>query len=245
MIADDDRFVRHMNGDAIERERYRALKQTLRPLRPHFAGKRVLDFGASYGLSACALAELGAASVVGVEPDAQRVTRGCEIIADLRLDARISLHHVADTRRLELPDESVDVVLANAVLEHIPQPRRQHVGEVWRVLRAGGVLIVNETPNKYLPWDFHTTGLPLINWLPKPMARTVAVAAGRFRADQDWDHSGWRGVGYYELVRAIPGPYRMTHERTRVRHRVFRALGMPASLLDPYPTYIVRKVHAR
>jgi ubiquinone/menaquinone biosynthesis C-methylase UbiE len=241
----DDAFVRHVHGNPVEQERYRSLKVALRSLRSYFAGKRVLDFGASYGLSACVLAELGAASVVGVEPDASRVTRGREIIAALGLTDRISLHHIEDTRRLELADESVEVVLANAVLEHIPQPRHDHVGEVWRVLSRDGVLIVNETPNKYIPWDFHTTNLPLINWLPKSLARVVAVATGRFRADQDWDHSGWRGVGYYELVRAIPGHYRMTHELTRTRHRFFLALGMPSSLLDPYPTYIVRKLGVR
>jgi len=245
VMAGDDPFVRHVRGNPVEQERYRSLKVTLHPLRPHFSGKRVLDFGASYGLSACALVELGAASVVGVEPEASRVTRGREIIAALGLSDRISLQHAEDTRHLDVPDEAFEAVLANAVFEHIPQPRRDHVREVWRVLASGGVLIVNETPNKYLPWDFHTTSLPFLNWLPKPLARVVAVGTGRFRADQDWDHSGWRGLGYYEFVRAIPGPYRMTHEQTRARHRLFRALKVPTSLLDPYPTYIVTKLAFR
>jgi len=242
VITSDDAFVQHVPGNPVERDRYRALKVTLNALRPHLAGKRVLDYGASYGLSACAMVEFGAASVVGVEPEATRVTRGREIIAALNLADRISLHHVEDTRHLDLPDEAFDTVLANAVFEHIPQPRRAHVREVWRVLASGGALIVNETPNKYLPWDFHTTNLPLVNWLPKPLARLVAIRTGRFSADQDWDHSGWRGLGYFELVRAIPGPYRVTHELTRPRHRLLRALKLPASLLDPYPIYVVTKL---
>jgi SAM-dependent methyltransferase len=233
--------VQYVQGDPVEQDRYRALKATLDTLRPHVAGKRVLDYGASYGLSACAMVEFGAASVVGVEPELARVTRGREIIAALGLSDRISLHHVEDTRHLDMPNEAFDTVLANAVFEHIPRPRRDHVREVWRVLAAGGVLIVNETPNKYLPWDFHTTNLPVVNWLPKPLARLVAVRTGRFRADQDWDHSGWRGLGYFELVRGIPGAYQVTHEQTRLRHRMLRALKLPASLLDPYPIYVVTK----
>lgn len=236
-----DAFVRYVAGDPVELARYRTFRATLNGLRPYVVGRRVLDYGASYGLSACAMVAAGAASVVGVEPEAARVARGREIIAALGLADRISLHHVEDTRQLDCPGEAFDTVLANAVFEHIPQPRRGHVREVWRVLAPGGVLIVNETPNKYLPWDFHTTNLPLVNWLPKPLARRVALGTGRFRADHDWDHSGWRGLGYFELVRAIPGPYEVTHERSRVRHRMLRALGLPASLLDPYPIYVVAK----
>ncbi len=79
-VADNDPFVQHLQGNPVEQDRYRSLKMTLYPLRLHFAGRRVLDFGASYGLSACALVALGAASVVGVEPEASRVIRGREII---------------------------------------------------------------------------------------------------------------------------------------------------------------------
>lgn len=241
VIAEDERFIDWVQGNLIEQERYRSLKTSLRALQSHFGGKRVLDFGASYGLSACVMMELGAISVTGVEPDASRVKRGAEIIAALGFSDQISLRHVEDTCHLEFPDESFDAILANAVFEHIPQPRCDYVGELWRLLTPGGALIVNETPNKYLPWDFHTTNLPFLNWLPKSIARTFAVATGRFHADEDWDHSGWRGMGYYEFVRAIPGPYKMKHEDSRVRHRVLRAIGLPSSLLDPYPIYVVRK----
>src|SRR6266850_723415 len=117
MITGNDAFVQHVQGDPIEQDRYHALKGALNTLRPHLAGKRVLDFGASYGLSACAMVEFGAASVVGVEPDAARVRRGREIIAALGLSDRISLIHVEDTRHLAMPDEMFDTVLANAVLE--------------------------------------------------------------------------------------------------------------------------------
>ena len=59
----------------IEQARYRDLRDSLRPFCHLFAGKRVLDFGASYGLSAAVLVELGASYVWGVEPEKWRVEK--------------------------------------------------------------------------------------------------------------------------------------------------------------------------
>ena len=80
-----------------------------------------------------------------------------------------------------------------------------------------------------------------VPWLPREVARRYAVARGRFRPDGEWSSSGWRGLGYRELVRALGGPYTLVPERTRPRHRLLSALRLPASLLDPYPTWILRK----
>jgi SAM-dependent methyltransferase len=238
--AGTDVFLRCV-GDPKERGRYRTLKETLAQHRALFAGRRVLDFGASHGPGICALMELGAAEVVGVEPVAEWVEAGQPILAAGGWGDRVRLLHVPDTRTLPFPDAHFDLVLVNAVLEHIPQPRGAHIREIWRVLRPGGHLLVNETPNKYLPKDVHTTGLWWVPWLPNEAARRYAVRRGRFRADGDWESSGWRGLGYYELVRALGTPYRLLPERSRPRHRLLTRLGLPASLLDPYPTWVLRK----
>lgn len=235
-----DVFLRCVD-DANEQRRYQTLKQTLAAHRPLFAGRRVLDFGASHGPGICALMELGAAEVVGVEPVAEWVRAGQPVLAAGGWGARTRLIHVADTRRLPFADASFDLVLVNAVLEHIPQPRAPYIRELWRVLRPGGHLLVNETPNKYLPRDVHTTGLWWVPWLPREAARRYAVLRGRYRADGDWSSSGWRGLGWWELVRPLDGPWSLVPERTRPRHRLLGTLGLPASLLDPYPTWIVRK----
>jgi 2-polyprenyl-3-methyl-5-hydroxy-6-metoxy-1,4-benzoquinol methylase len=224
----------------IDQERYRILYDVLAPHRALFEGKQVLDFGCSFGMSACLLADLGA-TVTGVEPEAWRVEKGQALIESSRYEKTVTLHHVPDTRTLPLGDASVDVVVANAVLEHIPQPRGPYIRELWRVLAPGGLLFVNETPNKYLPWDFHTTGLVLVNWLPSAIARRYSLWRNKFSGAEDWDHSGWRGLGHYELTHAIPGPFSIELEMTRFRHRALAAIGLPSSLLDPYPTFIIRK----
>jgi SAM-dependent methyltransferase len=240
--AFDELISHHPN----ERERMTVLRNTLRPYSSLFEGRRVVDYGASFGLSGVVLLELGAESVLGVETDAERVRDGNEMLGQAGLGSRVQLSHVADTRALPVGDLSIPFVLANAVLEHIPQPRAAYIEEVWRVLAYGGALLINETPNKYLPVDFHTLHLPLTNWLPSRVAHRIGVLTGRFRADrtvEDWESSGWRGLGYYELVRAIPGQFTVVPETgARFRHRALRALGLPGNLFDPYPIHILVKM---
>jgi ubiquinone/menaquinone biosynthesis C-methylase UbiE len=234
-------FAAYLEHDRVDRERYVTLLRTLSELRGFIAGRYVLDFGASYGLSICALLEVGASKVVGVEPDAERVERGAKILRELEIEGRSSLLHAPKTSSLAFGDEEFDVVIANAVLEHIPQPRREHIKEMWRLVRRGGHLIVNETPNKYLPLDFHTTHLWLIPWMPKEMARRYSTWRRRWQLGRDWESSGWRGIGYFELA----GPLsRFADEspRTRWRHRALGRFGLPPQILDPYPTVVLRKL---
>lgn len=238
-------FLDYVKDDPIEEQRYRTLREVLSSFADLFTGRRVLDFGASYALSTCAILEVGAREVVGVEPDEARVLRGRRILRDLGYVDRATLEHVPDPRHLALQDASMDVVIANAVLEHIPQPRRPYLRELWRVLGSGGYLIINETPNKYLPVDFHTTGLWLVPWLPSAVARQYAVWRGRFSAETDWASSGWRGVGFYEVAAALTGPYEYLPVQSHRRHRALTALGLPACLIDPYPTLIFRKLGTR
>nr|WP_290667264.1 class I SAM-dependent methyltransferase [Ardenticatena sp.] len=55
------------------------------------------------------------------------------------LDIResVSPHIVGDVMQLPFRDESVDSILCNAVLEHVPNPQRA-VDEMYRVLKPGG-----------------------------------------------------------------------------------------------------------
>lgn len=238
--APADFFLRAVS-DPKEQQRYRTLRVTLLSLRSLFAGKRVLDFGASHGPGICALLELGALEAVGVEPNRTWIESGHRLLAQSPYGSAAQLHHVADTRVLPFESESFDVILVNAVLEHIPQPRAPYIREIWRVLSMGGHLIVNETPNKYYPREIHTTGLWLLHWLPSGWARRYAIRRGRYRATDDWASSGWRGLGYFELTRPLGREYKLIPEELRPRHRLLTRLGIPASIFDPYPTWILQK----
>jgi ubiquinone/menaquinone biosynthesis C-methylase UbiE len=228
-------------SDATERERYATLVSTLSELTPMIEGRDVLDFGASYGLSLCALLEIGAKRVTGVETDHQRVKRGISLLEEMGISDHSSLTWLDDTGQLPFADETYDVVIANAVLEHIPQPRDRYVREMWRVLRPKGCLIVNETPNKYLPKDFHTTGLWFVPWMPNEVAREYAVWRRKWSEERDWESSGWRGMGYFELTSGL-SHFSDESPQTRLRHRLFKFLGFSPQILDPYPTLVLRKL---
>ena len=226
-----------------EVKRYREALDLLGPYAGRLEGP-VLDFGASYGLSLLALATLGVEDVWGVEPDQGRVERGAKVLASSGMKgSRIT--HVADTRNLPFPDDHFGSVLALAVFEHIPQPRCDYLRELWRVLRPGGRLLIAETPNKYFPVDVHTTGLPLIPWLPEKVAHAIGRRWGRNRdwysTRDKWRGSGWRGMGYYEMAGAIPGKFACEHIDCRPRHGRLRRMGLFPGLLDPYPIYAIRK----
>jgi ubiquinone/menaquinone biosynthesis C-methylase UbiE len=212
------------------------------PLSELFRGRHVLDYGCGRGLSSIVLIQGGAAHVTGVDMVDDLIVAGREFQAATGFDDRETLQCVPDTRNLPFEDGAFGAVVCNAVFEHTPQPRQAWIREVWRVVAPGGALVVNETPNKYLPVDFHTLHLPLTNWLPSRLAHWIGVKTGRFNPQRtDWKYSGWRGMGYYEFTRCLSRPYTVEHEMTTWRHRVLRALGLPSALLDPYPCYVVRK----
>jgi SAM-dependent methyltransferase len=70
---------------------------------------------------------------------------------------------------LDLPfgDAEFDVVFSNAVVEHVGGRERQRrfVAEALRVARRAFVT----TPNRWFPVEVHTL-LPLVHWLPDPLA---------------------------------------------------------------------------
>ncbi len=51
-----------------------------------------------------------------------------------------TVHLVADLGALPIADASLDGVISQAVLEHVPEPAK-HVAEMWRVLKPGGRLL--------------------------------------------------------------------------------------------------------
>jgi hypothetical protein len=142
------------------------------------------------------------------------------------------------------------------------------VGEMWRLLRPGGLLFISETPNPLWPIDRHTTGLPLIPWLPSGMAARLAVAAGRHRPGADLDARGRRGMSYFAIKRAVgdcevlnltaarnrlqpagpPGGVAPSARRRagsfvleRVIGAPLAALGVPALALGPFIEYLCLK----
>ncbi len=197
-----DEVARAENPDYIERPLGRLIERFV-PI----AGKRVLDFGCGCGASSVALARLGAAVVHGVEPDPTFAAIARRRVLESGLERAVHIYQTPGTAHLPLPDAAVDLVVCNAVLEHIsPRRRAVHLREIWRTLRPGGHLIISETPNRLWPQDHHTTGLWWVPYMSLGLARRYAIWRGRVTPDRTAEQlvaDGIRGATYWEIRRAL------------------------------------------
>nr|WP_250893696.1 class I SAM-dependent methyltransferase [Croceibacterium selenioxidans] len=155
---------------------------------------RVLDFGCGSGASTSILARTYRdAEIVGVELD--------PMLVDLA-KARADFYGLPNMKMLVSPSPdslpegigTFDVVNLSAVLEHLlPNERKALLPMLWERLRPNGTLFIYETPHRFFPIETHTTGLPLINYLPSKLAHAVINVAGG---------PNWRGRTWTDMLRA-------------------------------------------
>jgi len=211
-------------------------------------GRRVLDFGCGCGGSSLALARLGAGMVVGVEPRADFLAAARLRAQDSGLAARIIFQHVPDTTRLPFANDEFDLIVMNAVLEHIPPPqRRAHLREVWRVLRVGGYLFIGETPNRLWPQDYHTTGLWWVPYMPADLACRYARARRRVpaTATTPWLLSeGAHGSTYWEVMAALGPQARCLNRQYGSDVDAFWARSLARSAGSPRRTALKKVLYA-
>jgi len=173
-----------------------------------FDKSRILDFGCGAGASTVILARMfPSARVIGV--DLER--------AELEIARRRAFFHGLDNVEfLVSPDPaslpagigSFDFVNFSAVFEHLlPAERRTLLPAVWDLLPPGGVLFVNQTPNRLFPVERHSSGIPLINYLPDWLAFKLAGRWARLGRDESWEgmlRGGIRGGTAGEIMRLLP-----------------------------------------
>ncbi|MEM6728624.1 MAG: methyltransferase domain-containing protein [Pseudomonadota bacterium] len=120
------------------------------------------------------------------------------------VDPAVMTHPYADekyvideTGRLPLPDESVDVIVAYAVFEHIENPK-QAIREMERVLKPGG-WICAWTPNK---WSYQAIGARIV---PNRFhARVLDYVGKGMREDEDVFPTFYRMNTLGDLKRLFP-----------------------------------------
>ncbi len=160
------------------------------------AGRRVLDFGCGCGAST---------SILG------RVAPGCRLtgieLEEAHLDIarrRVAYHGLGNvTLQVSPSPESLpegigtfDHIIFSAVFEHLmPAERKALFPLVWSHLEPGGILFLGQTPHRWFPIEGHTTGLPLINYLPRGLARRAALRfSSRVPADASWQDMLRQGI---------------------------------------------------
>ncbi len=158
-------------------------------------GARILDLGCGMGGFAVA------ARLAGARVTALDYNQAYCVITGVRGDQYdLDLPVVRGAgEALPLPDSYYDVVTAWDVLEHVQRPEHL-LAEIARVLRPGGWVLM--TAINRCAWRDPHYHLPLINYLPRPIAELLIDALGRskrraaFRDRQrlsEMHYYTWRG----------------------------------------------------
>ncbi|MGH7645153.1 MAG: methyltransferase domain-containing protein [Gemmatimonadales bacterium] len=235
----------------------------------------VLEVGCSFGHLTeylCEQPEVRDVTAFDTDPAFAAIVRAK--VDEMRLDPvrEVRLLSNEETRTLPYADGRFDVVLVVGVVEHLPvRGRRQLVDEYYRVLAPGGHIAILDTPNRFFPLETHSVGLPLVQWLPAPLAfayaklghprRLRGVGYGEFVADG----TGWRNASFGECLPSagLRGIEDVSEEagygwrffrdtaRSSVRRALLpafalvcgalRGIGRPPSLALPYLNLVFRK----
>ena len=135
----------------------------------------ILDHGCGGGLSALWLFARGFESVYGVDVGGG-VERLNRLLADVcGIDE--SRFWVYDGSHLPLPDESLDLVFSQQVLEHVDDSVfDSYYREEGRVLRPGGTAY-HQVPHRLVPYDTHTRTW-FVHWFPPALRRPLYRLTG-------------------------------------------------------------------
>jgi ubiquinone/menaquinone biosynthesis C-methylase UbiE len=168
---------------------------------------KILDYGCGSGSSTLALTRIFPnAHIVGVD----------FVEKSLRL-ARLRKEHyrLSNAEFFQVPSSGqlldhtgFELVFLNAVYEHLlPAERPVILRTMWNSLQPGGALVLNQTPHRWFPIETHTSGLPLVNYLPAPLTRWAQIKLSRRSfGTETWDQMlrrGIRGATVSEILRNI------------------------------------------
>jgi ubiquinone/menaquinone biosynthesis C-methylase UbiE len=115
-------------------------------------GARVLDAGSGPGFFVCELAEAvgSSGSIVGVDISPDMISIARRRIHGHPLERQIELS-LSDTSALPFPENSFDAAISIQVLEYVVDVRAA-ISELYRVIRPGGRLIVQDTDTASIVW---------------------------------------------------------------------------------------------
>jgi ubiquinone/menaquinone biosynthesis C-methylase UbiE len=82
---------------------------------------------------------------------------------------------LVDGKTLPFPDNSFDLAVSFAVLEHVGN-REQQAQFLRELCRVANKCVIT-TPNRWYPIEFHTL-LPFVHWLPSQVFRSILRAIG-------------------------------------------------------------------
>jgi SAM-dependent methyltransferase len=142
------------------------------PFLERFANPKVLELGSGNGLNLCDLLKRGL-DAYGIEPGEApfdgRFTRAVKLLEANGIDDAKTRLLSAVAEDLPFPDATFDLVVSNAVIEHVRDVKKAFA-EAVRVTKPGGILVM-QMPN----YDSFYEGHYRIPWLPYAL-RTKSAA---------------------------------------------------------------------
>ncbi|MCE7935576.1 MAG: class I SAM-dependent methyltransferase [Chlorobi bacterium CHB2] len=151
------------------------------------SGAKIIEIGCAEGGNLCAMAERGAAKLVGTDINEPRLVHAKQIAEKLGLDITYSTHDVIYDEPLPEWIGHFDIAMLRDVIEHLDNAEIA-LRNIRRVLKPGGVLYVTFPPY-YSAFGGHqqtlvnwSSKVPFMHLLPKPMFEKM-IASGR-PADQ-------------------------------------------------------------
>lgn len=178
--------------------------------KEEFTGARLLDFGCGEGAATSILArELPETGFVGVDLEGNRLSIAQARASHYGFGDRAEFLVSPDPESLPPGIGQFDFVCFSAVFEHLlPNEREPLLRLVWSALKPGGVMFINQSPNRHSIIEYHTTsGLPFLNYLPDRVAHRFARRVSkRGLQDMSWEQllrAGIRGTSKLEVRRLL------------------------------------------
>ena len=141
----------HGYGTAVlDSHRARTAENSAAHLLPHLRpGQRLLDVGSGAGTITADLARIvGPEHVTALEVSERSAEITRAELARQGLDVQV---RVGDAQAMPLADDSVDVVHAHQVLQHLPHPVAA-IAEARRVTRRGGIIALRDSDYEGFRW---------------------------------------------------------------------------------------------
>lgn len=121
--------------EAVRSHHKELLIWALRICPMRLRGKRALDIGCAYGYTIELLREMGC-ECIGIDLSSSAIRVANEL--KLRMDLEVVM---GDAERLPFRGNRFDIVTSFELIEHLSFPEH-FVGEVWRILKKGGIFIL-------------------------------------------------------------------------------------------------------
>lgn len=159
-----------------------------------FRGAKVLDLGCAHGALSIAIAEAGAAEVLGVDVEADPVAFAREIVPERYPALKNKVNFIVEDVRKLTSFGSFDYVLSKDSFEHIEELDTV-IATLSRLLKPGGKIVAGFSPLYYSPFGDHgrlclPRGLWLHAWLPD----TLILKWVSFRKGKKFSNMGDLGL---------------------------------------------------